>query len=190
MAPMVAIYSAWGAWAVSWGVAAIWSSHTTRRPGLLRELPYRFVTTIGVILLFGAYRAGVSREPLLWNSPPVLGWAMFALTVAGFLFCWWARIHLGTLWSGSVTRKAGHHIIDTGPYGLVRHPIYTGISLASFSAAIATGRASAIVGAFVMLLAWYMKARLEENFLRGELGQDAYDSYAARVPMLIPFVRV
>jgi len=47
------------------------------------------------------------------------------------------------------------------------------------------------VAAFVLLLAGYwMKARLEERFLRAELGAEAYDAYARKTAMLIPFVRV
>lgn len=53
-----------------------------------------------------------------------------AVMIAGFAFCWWARIHLGRLWSMRVTKKEGHHVVDTGPYGVVRHPIYTGILVA------------------------------------------------------------
>ncbi len=39
-------------------------------------------------------------------------------------------MHLGRLWSGNITRKTGRRVIDTGPYALVRHPIYTGLLLA------------------------------------------------------------
>jgi len=77
-------------------------------------------------------------------------------------------------------------VIDTGPYGLVRHPIYSGITLASIATAALRGTASAWLGAAVMTLGWYVKARMEEGFLREELGEDAYDAYARRVPMLIP----
>ena len=45
------------------------------------------------------------------------------------------RIHLGALWSGSITRKADHRIVDTGPYGVVRHPIYTGLIAAAIAMA-------------------------------------------------------
>ncbi len=39
----------------------------------------------------------------------------------------WARVTLGGNWSRSVTIKQGHELITVGPYGLVRHPIYTGL---------------------------------------------------------------
>jgi protein-S-isoprenylcysteine O-methyltransferase Ste14 len=115
---------------------------------------------------------------------------MAALTLAGFAFCWWARIHLGRLWSGHITRKEGHRIIDTGPYAFVRHPIYTGIILASFATAIEKGTAVALTGAAIMTIGWYIKARIEERFLREELGAADYDSYAHRVAMLVPFVKI
>jgi protein-S-isoprenylcysteine O-methyltransferase Ste14 len=46
----------------------------------------------------------------------------------------------------------------------------------------------AAVGASIMILGFWIKARLEERFLREELGAMEYDGYAARVPMLVPFV--
>jgi protein-S-isoprenylcysteine O-methyltransferase Ste14 len=87
-----------------------------------------------------------------------------------------------------VTKKEGHHVVDTGPYRLVRHPIYTGIILSSFATAFEKGTSIAVAGAATMALGWYLKARLEERFLREQLGAEAYGAYAARVPMLLPFV--
>ena len=107
----------------------------------------------------------------------------------GFAFCWWARIHLGLLWSGRVTKKADHHIVETGPYALVRHPIYTGLLLAIGATMVAKGTLYGVAGAAAIMLSIAMKARLEERFLRNELGSAAYDGYARRVPMLVPFLR-
>jgi protein-S-isoprenylcysteine O-methyltransferase Ste14 len=52
------------------------------------------------------------------------------------------------------------------------------------------GTLIAAAGFFVFVSAWYLKARMEEKFLRAELGAEAYDAYAVRVPMLIPFLKV
>ena len=103
---------------------------------------------------------------------------------------WWARLHLGRLWSSGVTRKDGHHIVDSGPYAIVRHPIYTGLIGATAAAAIQAGTVAALAGVAVLSLGFWIKARLEERFLRGELGAEAYDSYRRRVPMLIWFLAV
>jgi protein-S-isoprenylcysteine O-methyltransferase Ste14 len=93
---------------------------------------------------------------------------------------------LGTLWSGRVTRKAGHHVIDTGPYGLVRHPIYTGLLLAVIATALLKPDGLSLAGVALLVLGFVVKARLEERFLSEELGPD-YAAYRHRVPMLVPF---
>ena len=150
---------------------------------------YRLLAAAGAILLFGMYRHELGAELVMWHTPSAVSWLMFAATCLGLLFTWWARIHLGRLWSSSVGRKADHRVVDSGPYGIVRHPIYTGITLASLATAAMRGTAAAWLGAGVMTLGWYVKARMEEEFLRDELGAEAYGSYAHRVPMLIPALR-
>ena len=65
--------------------------------------------------------------------------------LVGLLLTWWARIYLGPLWSSVITRKKDHKIIDTGPYALMRHPIYTGLIIALLATAAAEGRATALV---------------------------------------------
>src|SRR6266478_3046815 len=77
-----------------------------------------------------------------------------------------------------------------GLYWFVRHPIYTGIIIASFATAIDKGTYVALAGAVLMLVGWFIKARVEERFLRTELGPEAYDAYARKTAMLVPFVRV
>jgi protein-S-isoprenylcysteine O-methyltransferase Ste14 len=181
MSPERILFLAWAAWVLSWWGAALWSAETVKRaPG---QLSYRLITMAGIVLLFGFWRG---RQPHLWPADPGLQWTLVGLTVLGFFFCWWARLHLGRYWSGTITRKEGHQVVDTGPYALVRHPIYTGLILAGFATAFVRASLFALTGAAVLTLAWYAKARLEEKFLRGELGAEAYDAYAARVPMLIP----
>jgi protein-S-isoprenylcysteine O-methyltransferase Ste14 len=174
----------WLIWALSWMLAAGWSNATTVRPKLGRELPYRLLTLIGIALLF-FHR----RDTAAWHTVPSVGFLGLALVLAGVGFAWWARIHLGRLWSASVTGKTDHHVVDTGPYALVRHPIYTGLLLAVIGTALAQGTVAGALGAALIIVGTYVKARLEENFLREQLGLRAYDAYKARVPMLVPFTR-
>ena len=95
--------------------------------------------------------------------------------------------HLGTLWSARVTSKADHRIVDTGPYGIVRHPIYTGILIAIYAGLLTMPGLLNIAGGAVLTVAFVIKARLEERFLSDELGAEAYGEYRSRVPMLVPF---
>jgi protein-S-isoprenylcysteine O-methyltransferase Ste14 len=185
----IALAVVWTVWWLSWWAAAAWSARAVSRPPRRRQIVYRLCAMAGVVLLFGPYQHDFRSEIVLWRTPAPVAWLMVAVACAGFAFTWWARIHLGRLWSTSVTRKADHHVVDTGPYGLVRHPIYTGITLASLATAGMRGTVAGWAGAAVMTLGWVIKARLEEGFLREQLGAESYDAYARRVPMLIPFLR-
>lgn len=174
-----------GLWIVSWLIAAYWSHRAAKRATFGSELLYRLLAVVGALLIFWHANEG----PYLWSLPVWAGILLIAVELAGFAFCWWARIHLGRLWSATVGAKGEHRIVDTGPYGLVRHPIYTGLIVALFAIAMIQGRTLAFAGAAVMTYSFWIKARLEERFLRQELGADAYDAYSRRTPMLIPFLR-
>ncbi len=185
--PERACYAIWTVWAVSWFLAAAWSSRAQSRASIAQQLPYRLLTMAGFVLLF-AVRTNRYHGPLrLWTLPISAGWAMVLLCAMGFGFAWWARLHLGQLWSAFVTRKADHRIVDTGPYHIVRHPIYTGIVAAAIALALIKGTVIALAGALLAAFGFWVKARLEEGFLREQLGAEAYDAYRRRVPMLVPF---
>ena len=187
MTPQNTIYALWAAWIVSWTLAMLWSSRTEKRASIPAELLFRVVLYSGAILLFAFPSSGHRfAQTQLWHLGDPLNWILAALTAAGLSFSWWARIHLGRLWSDWVMKKAGHHVVDTGPYRLVRHPIYSGLILAALAAAIEKGNTIAILGAATMTVAFYTKARREERFLRAELGDHAYDTYARKTAMLVP----
>jgi len=201
MRPETAIFIPWSIWAVTWIAAAVWANRTVKRPGIGKEWGYRVVTLAGFMLLFafaGKYANGhltlyAFPGPMnvrRWALPENAGWAMVALAASGCLFAWWARIYLGRLWSGSITRKEGHRVVDTGPYRFVRHPIYTGLITAGFATAAVSGTLRGLAGAALLLVGYWLKARVEERFLRAELGAQAYDAYAAKTAMLVPFVKV
>ena len=185
--PENVIRGIWLVWWISWLAAAAWSDRAVKRPPRRQQIVYRLLAITGAILLFGLYQHGIRAEIILWHMPALLAWPLVAAALIGLLFTWWARIHLGRLWSSSVGRKADHRVVDTGPYGIVRHPIYTGILVASFATAALRGTLLAWLGVCVMTAGWVIKARMEEQFLREQLGADAYDAYARRVPMLSPF---
>jgi len=186
MQPGLAIAVLWGGFALSWLLAAAWSRKTEKRAGISAELAYRIVLLIGGVLL--AVPAHNYSGPLrLWHVNLIEAWTCVGIIALGLIFSWWARIHLGPLWSGEITVKTDHRVVDTGPYRLVRHPIYTGILVAIFATAAAKGTILGLGAALIITLGVWMKARLEERWLRQELGPDAYDDYRRRVPMLLPF---
>ncbi|QKC86277.1 isoprenylcysteine carboxylmethyltransferase family protein [Mesorhizobium sp. NZP2077] len=185
MRPVTAITLLWLIWAVSWATAALWADPAQKRVGFKAQARYRILWLAGAVLLFIPTH-GYEGRLRLWMPDLAEAWICVPLIAVGIAFAWWARLHLGRLWSGTVTAKAAHHVVDTGPYGLVRHPIYTGLLLAILATMAAKGTVWGIAGTALLIIGIVVKARLEESFLRGELGS-AYDDYARRVPMLVPF---
>ena len=185
MTPVFAVIILWAGFALSWIAAMPWSSKVEKRVGMGREIAYRIVLIAGgLIFLIPAH--GYEGPLRLWYLPHRMVWPAVGMIALGFAFSWWARIWLGALWSGQVTKKADHRVVDTGPYRIVRHPIYTGILLAIYATAALKGTVLGLAGAVAITLGLWMKARLEERFLGEELGSD-YDAYRTRIPMLMPF---
>jgi protein-S-isoprenylcysteine O-methyltransferase Ste14 len=176
----------WIGWIISWSAASFWSGATEKRVVSWDTWAYRLVILAGAALLLHA-TPRLLGERRLWHVGYDGAYALAAVTLAGILFAWWARIHLGRLWSGAITRKAEHRVVDSGPYALVRHPIYTGLIVAILATAAAQATVTGCLGAALIATGLWLKARIEERFLIAELGADAYGDYRRRVPMLLPF---
>ncbi len=127
---------------------------------------------------------------LYWSIWPSSRWTFFigaAITAAGLLFSVWARRHLGRNWSRSVTIKEDHELIVTGPYSLVRHPIYTGLLAGFLGTAIAIAQIRGVLALGLIFISLWAKLRLEERWMRGQFGV-SYEAYSRRVAALVPFI--
>jgi protein-S-isoprenylcysteine O-methyltransferase Ste14 len=165
MTPGRTILTIWIAWLTSWVVAAFWSSPTEKRGPVVVDAAFRILFYVSATLLLAPFAdRHYYAQVQFWQLDAGLKWVLVALTATGFLFAWWARIHLGRLWSDWLTKKASHHVVDTGPYRLVRHPIYLGLIFAAFATAIEKGTSFALFGAAILTFAFYTKARREERF--------------------------
>jgi protein-S-isoprenylcysteine O-methyltransferase Ste14 len=187
MRPSVLFAIIWIGWLVTWMAAAFWSSPVQKRAVTWHTWVYRTALVAGAVLLLHSTRR-LLNETRLWHVGYDGAYALAGVTLAGILFAWWARIYLGPLWSGAIVRKEGHHVVDTGPYAWVRHPIYTGLMLAILATAAAQGTIAGCLGAALIVIGFWVKARAEERFLTAELGTEAYGAYRRRVPMLVPFL--
>jgi protein-S-isoprenylcysteine O-methyltransferase Ste14 len=116
-----------------------------------------------------------------------IGWAGFGLTVAGCAFAAWSRALLGSNWSSTVTVRQNHQLIRTGPYALVRHPIYAGLLLGILGTALAMGEVRGLSAIPLAFVAWFRKARGEEELLIEKFG-GTYIGYCREVKQLIPYV--
>jgi protein-S-isoprenylcysteine O-methyltransferase Ste14 len=190
LSPSEIIPFVWGAWLVSWLAAAAWSSPIERRAQSESEAGWRLLTAVGALLMFGVHPRWFTFDISVLHPGVTTSWALLAISLGGFAFTWWARIALGRLWSSGVTRKVNHSIVMRGPYRIVRHPVYCGIIIAALATAAMRGMALAYFGALLIVFGLFLKARVEEDFLKSELGPEQYGAYARRVPMLVPFLRL
>ena len=185
MRPGIAILALWAFWLLSWIAAASWSNRTETRPPLGTEIRYRIPMLIGSALMFVPAH-GYEGRWRLWHVAWTGAWLCVGGVALGIALAWWARLYLGPLWSGRVTRKTGHRVVDSGPYAWARHPIYSGLLLSLCATAAAKGTLLGIAGLASLTIGIWMKARLEERWLAQELG-DEYAAYRARVPMFVPW---
>jgi protein-S-isoprenylcysteine O-methyltransferase Ste14 len=79
-----------------------------------------------------------------------------------------------------VQRERGQHVITTGPYRFVRHPMYAGAILLFVGTPLLLGSWYGLIGAAVIIGLFCVRITIEERTLRAEL--EGYGEYTARVP--------
>jgi protein-S-isoprenylcysteine O-methyltransferase Ste14 len=180
----------WMAFLVYWRFMSANVKGTQR----LEPAPSRIFRLILFLLAIALLFLPASTLPLFpwlcWTPVATNQWTFFGgvtLTVAGLLFSIWARHHLGRNWSLAVTLKDDHELIVTGPYALVRHPIYTGLLVGFLGTAIAIMQIRGILALISILIALWTKIRMEERLMREHFGAK-YDIYSRRVSALVPFI--
>ncbi len=115
------------------------------------------------------------------------GFLGVGLCATGMGFCFWARRTLGGNWSGTVTLKKDHELIQSGPYGFSRHPMYTGILTGLLGAALTVGQVGNFLGVVLLTFAMIRKMGMEEAYMADHFGR-LYLDYSRRVKRLVPFV--
>ena len=180
-----AIGYTWEALGIVWLAGLAFTKRTVRRQPSGARLFYIVLALTGFTLLGSHwFEYGWFAVPFVSHSRTV-ALAGLAVTIAGCLFAIWARLTLGSNWSGQATVKAGHELVTTGPYALARHPIYTGLLTASLGTALAIGEMRCIFGLIIIVLALMIKMSQEERLMLQTFPR-AYPQYRQRVKALIP----
>jgi protein-S-isoprenylcysteine O-methyltransferase Ste14 len=170
----------WAAFWIYWLVAAF--SMKRGRVPWSRELRIRAVLIVGAVLLIrlGAFR----HDGLKWNPWSAgLGLFLFAL---GLGFAIWARVHIGRNWGTPMSQKDEPELVTSGPYRMVRHPIYSGILVAGVGTAVALSWLWLIAVALAGIYFVY-SATVEERYLTEQF-PNAYPEYRRSTKMLVPFI--
>ncbi len=175
----------WIAWLLYWVAMAFATKRTVERRGFFGYRVVSLIIVLGAIAI--GHAVSVSPQSHLWQTTLALGVVSDCLVLAGLAFTVWARITLGRNWSAEVTFKQDHELIESGPYALARHPIYTGLVAMALGTAVNYGRAIGFVLFAALCGGLWWKARQEERVMSSHF-PDAYSEYRTRVRAIIPFV--
>jgi protein-S-isoprenylcysteine O-methyltransferase Ste14 len=170
-----------------WLVAAASTKRTIYRESSGERARYWVLLVIAYVLVF---RSNTFPWPLNWLAIPHTtssAWTGAFLCVSGLVFAVWARLILGRNWSGVVTLKEGHELIERGPYRIVRHPIYTGMLAMFAGTAIAIGYFGGFLGLLSLFLSFWLKLKREERLMLKHFPEE-YAAYQRRVKRIIPFL--
>lgn len=179
-----------GANVACWGtIVVVWIVLAVHEAGTRRAVRARGSSEFGMVVL-----AVIAITAVLLLGRPILApftvdaaWVRIigALVLVGStVFAIWARLALGRSWSVG-PRAAPDGLRTDGPYGITRHPIYTGLLGMLLGSAVLGGLGQWLVLPAAGLIVAALKIRSEERLLLATFA-DAYSAYRERVPGLIP----
>ena len=183
-------------------LSVIFGAHMMRvDPGLLRErlkppvqkdqpLADKLVLIPVLLLMFGGM-GFMAADAARWRwsmMPPSVQWAGCGLLLAAFLFMYWTmRANSFAAPVVKIQKDRGQAVITTGPYAIVRHPMYLGALFYMAGTSLVLGSWWGLVTVPILTLLLGVRIGIEERALRS--GLEGYDDYARRVPWrLIPLV--
>jgi protein-S-isoprenylcysteine O-methyltransferase Ste14 len=181
------ISGCWLVFVAIWVLAALSTKRTVYRESRAQRLRYWVFLVIASLLLLYGRRLPYPLNLYIIPHVAPIAWAAAILCAIGLAFAVWARVTLGRNWSGVVTLKEGHELVERGPYRFVRHPIYTGILTMFFATALARGHLSGFVGTLLMFASFWIKLRDEEELMLQQF-PERYADYRRRTKCIIPFV--
>jgi len=178
----------WIVFVAYWAAGALKTRRTERRESFGSRYGILALEIAGFALLFmDETDIGVLGQRVIPRTY-TLAMTGVILTWAGIALALWARWHLGQYWSARITIKEDHKLIRTGPYGRLRHPIYSGLDLAAIGSALAIDRWRCVLGVCLIMLGYWIKARREEGMLAAQFGAD-FQEHCQHTGFLLPRFR-
>jgi protein-S-isoprenylcysteine O-methyltransferase Ste14 len=177
----------WVALGIYWLIAAFFVKRTVKQQSDWQRVFYLFLVTIAFILLFtkdfnfSFLYAHIFPQNDFWKITGL------GLCIAGLSFCVCARVHLGENWSGTITIKEDHELVQNGPYAITRNPIYTGLLFGFLGCSMSEGLLKGYLGIPLVVAGLLMKIAKEELFMTEAFGEK-FLHYKMKVKRLMPFI--
>lgn len=184
--PIIASFGLWIAFTLYWSRTSIGDSAIARSESRGSRFLHEILMNVAFLLLFLQIFLPIPElTRRLLPASTVLTAEGLILQIASFILAICARFHLGRYWRGVVAIVSNHQLIRSGPYRLVRHPIYTAMLGMFVGTAIVSGRLCALLGVALAVVAYWRKVRIEEHYLHQAFGEE-YAEYSRITPALIP----
>lgn len=159
----------WLVLALVWIVRGMRTKRTVKSQSSASQVLYTVILVVGVSMIF-AKQSGISwLDRQLFPVTVAIALADLLVVLTGVAFSIWARLMLGSNWSNRVTVKEDHTLVRTGPYRIVRHPIYSGILLGMLGSALQRSGIRCFAGVLICGLSFWLKTRAEEPFYGAKL---------------------
>ncbi len=177
----------WFATFMYWLISSFFVKKSVKKQAGWERIIYILCVILAFSLLFGNYYdfpfldQRVLAQSEFWKITGML------LCAAGLIFAVLARIWLGENWSGRITIKENHELIQTGPYAITRNPIYTGFLFAFVGCSMSLGLLKGYLGIVFFIACIQIKISKEEAFMLEVFGEK-YRSYQAKVKRLVPLI--
>jgi len=175
----------WAVFVAYWIFGALKTRGTVRRESPAARIGMMALEITGFVLVFLEYPEIGALDRRVLPQTYALAATGVALTWIGIGIAVWARYHLGQYWSARAAIQQDHKLIRTGPYAWFRHPIYSGLDLAALGGVLAIGEVRSVIGLFLIVLGYWIKARTEERMLSAQFGE-AFEEHCRHSGFLLP----
>jgi protein-S-isoprenylcysteine O-methyltransferase Ste14 len=139
------------------------------------------ISLIATLIAVAALIYQLLNGGVLPNSPLTV-----AMEVAAVTLMIWARATLGMRSFHAAANPSDGGLVTAGPYGFIRHPVYTAASIFIWGAALAHWRWQSAVVASVVMVAMLVRIFAEEHLLKARYPE--YADYMRRTRRMVPWV--
>jgi protein-S-isoprenylcysteine O-methyltransferase Ste14 len=179
----VALMVCWFAWLYPFLFRA---PHHQKRPSITLAAPTRAGLALECLAIFLAF---AFRLPIDSDPEPVRIAGSLLLGVLSAVLSWTAVRHLGRQFRVNAGLYEDHQLVRTGPYAIVRHPIYSSLlAILGSTLFLLTPWQWALVSLAVFIAGTEIRVRTEDNLLASRFGP-VFEEYKRKVPAYIPFIR-
>lgn len=172
-----------------WIISGRNNKQSIYKESFFKRFLFYWLPLLVAILLLGPgewFGHSLIRENFVEHTN-LVGVIGLSVSFVGLLIACWSRYLLGKNWSLSVQKKENHELINSGPYSILRHPIYTGILLIFIGNTIIVGDYRGIIAVVIVFISFWFKLKKEEKWLI-EIFGEKYLSYSENTKKIIPYL--